>query len=176
MACLYGVRNGVFEDCYLTGGAQADSCYLKDSCQNFTRAFNYLDNSGRGLSIGDQNQNGGTSANFEDVYNRVRRTDTSNLAYTWNHAGNATNVGAHWSARNTIQGAFFIDMASTGGVGPYVSENDVVQTSFSPPITTGTRVTITGSELQGSGSYTDSSFNLTGASISYKGTRGYELQ
>ena len=177
LLAAYGLKDGVVEDCYITGGSAVECVYLKDSCQNFTVAMNYVDTtSGRGLSSGDQNQNGGTSANMEWVFNRSRANSGGSAALTWNHAVNATNVGSHWSARNTFIGDVDIREDSTSGVGPYVLENDVVQTSWTPPVTTGTRITNTGTELQGSGTYVDSSFNLTGSSLSYKGSRGYEIQ
>ena len=173
---FYGVKNGVVEDCYLINGANTDSLYLKDSCQNFTVACNNLDVNSRGPSSGCQNHNGGTSGNVEWVYNRSQQHGGGNAGLTWNHSGNSTNVGSHWSARNTFLGDVGISVASTVGVGPWTLENDVLQTATSPPVTSGTQVTITGSECQGTGPYVDASFNLTGTNrTNYLGIRGYEI-
>lgn len=179
----YGVNNAVIEDnSYTTNGGADLVMYLKDSDQNVTVSMNYVDNSGGGvgsggdtLGSGAQNQNGGTTGNLEFVYNRERRIVNNNTR-VWGHEIIASNFGAHWSARNTIQGYFEIRNESTSGLGPFLSENDIVQTSVSPPIATGTRVTITGADLQGNGSYTDSSFNILSPYLSFVGTRGVQIQ
>jgi hypothetical protein len=161
-AAFYGIKDAVIEDCWSLSGTWTEAWYLKDSCQNVTVRYGLTDGNGRGFSVGDQNQNGGTSGNIEHVWLRMRRTGANNYAWTRNHSGNTSNVTDFYGARCSVFGSLDISEPNTPGVGPNTLHDNVLSSSLLPVVPTGSQVTNTGTQCQGNTAWMDANFRLQG--------------
>lgn len=173
----YGLKYFLFEDCRtITSDADHD-IYLKDSCQEGTVRYSFVDNDATtaGASVGGQNQNGGTTTNIEYVHCALDIASVANDALRWCAAGLGGTVGVGYTSRCTLHGRW--NVLNSNVPGSYFSSNDVIYSSASPPLNDANATsTVVGDELQGNTAYFDANYQLVAPyDATYDGIRGVEI-
>jgi hypothetical protein len=172
----YGLKYFLFEGCRtITSDADHD-IYLKDSCQEGTVRYSFVDNdSTSGASaVGGQNQNGGATTNIEYVHCVLDIASVGNDALRWNAAGLGGTVGIGYTSRCTFRGRW--NVLNSNVPGSYFSTNDVIYSSASPPLNDANATsTVVGDELHGNTAWFDADYKLIETYAAYRGTRGVEI-
>jgi hypothetical protein len=173
----YGIKYFLFEGCRTTTSDSDVDIYLKDSCQEGTVRYCFIDNdsSTAAAGVGGQNQNGGTTTNIEYVHCVMDMASVGSDALRWCAAGLSGTVGTGYTSRCTLHGRWNVLNSNVPGV--YGSSNDVVYSSASPPLNDANATSnVVGDELQGNTAYFDADYKLVAPyAATYNGIRGVEI-
>lgn len=184
---LFNEQNSLFEFNTVTASSTNLGCmYLKASAQDCTIRYSsvtQVNSADIALGTGCQVDAGIVTQNIEICYNTVNGpnqgdgagSDPGTLCPNYGFF----NPGTHWVYRNTVYGNL-VARNSSGSNGPFILENNVVMARAGVTVVkTGTSITNSGTECQGSASagiINTSTMLLIGTyRTNYLGLRGAEI-
>lgn len=170
----YGCNYFVADFCGTADGYATPAMNFKDSCQHVSSRYCKLRNAGSGnyaIDLLGVSQNGGTNGNVEFVYFRADAHAGAGQAVRFNAFADPAMGPVHLK-RCTLTGVVDIRLPNTS-TGPYLVENCTIQTSTTPRVTSGSNITNSGTETQGSSGIIDANMQLiSGTNL---GRRGHQI-